>query len=304
MSHHQEGSVICPNCGYAAEKNYCAQCGQETHLHKETFIGMIFHFVAHYFHYDSKFWQTLRTLVTRPGRLTIDYIEKKRARHIPPISLYIFASAVFFLLFFSLRADHDKLLKSAKKTMSSPAVVTRLKDTTEGPQLAKVASTVNTDTVKNNKEPDKPVFDGPDGAVSFVEGLMHALPKMFFFLIPLMAFVLTILFARRKNAYFVNHSVFSLHIHSFIFLIGILIILPSGNIRFLSPVIDIIQNILFASSIVYLVIAMRNVYKISTLRSVFYSIIITIIYFIFFLLIAGIFIGYKIYQMQPESFHT
>ena len=84
----------CPNCGHIADLNYCPQCGQATHLHKDTFWGMVVHFVGHYFHYDSKFWQTLKDLVKHPGKLTVAYWEKKRARYLPPISLYIFVRCV------------------------------------------------------------------------------------------------------------------------------------------------------------------------------------------------------------------
>lgn len=50
-----KGTSACPNCGYSASGNYCANCGQQTQLHKDTFWGLIGHFAGHYFHYDSKF---------------------------------------------------------------------------------------------------------------------------------------------------------------------------------------------------------------------------------------------------------
>src|SRR5690349_6105601 len=104
--HNSEPSeIICPNCGYHADRNYCAQCGQPTHLHEESFWGMVMHFVGHYFHYDSKFWKTLVTLWFKPGVLTQAYLQKQRMRFIPPISLYIFITAVFFLVMFSVKHD-------------------------------------------------------------------------------------------------------------------------------------------------------------------------------------------------------
>ena len=74
----------CPNCGYPATGNYCASCGQQNHLHKDTFWGLISHFTAHYFHYDSKFWKTIKALIFSPGTLTLAYQQKKRQRYIPP----------------------------------------------------------------------------------------------------------------------------------------------------------------------------------------------------------------------------
>jgi hypothetical protein len=47
-------------------------------------------------HWDSKGWRTLPMLVARPGKLTRDYVEGKRARHIAPLSLFL---ALFLLMF-------------------------------------------------------------------------------------------------------------------------------------------------------------------------------------------------------------
>src|ERR1044072_8511954 len=113
MSHHNQ-EIICPNCGFKASHNYCAQCGQETHLHKDTFWGLVMHFIGHYFHYDSKFWKTVKALLTKPGKLTVAYWNKQRMRYIPPVSLYIFLSAVFFLILYLTGASHKALYKDAK----------------------------------------------------------------------------------------------------------------------------------------------------------------------------------------------
>ena len=121
MSQHTE-SMICPNCGSVASDNYCAHCGQENHLHKETFWGLVAHFIGHYFHYDSKFWQTMKALWFSPGKLTLAYMNKKRMRYIPPVSLYIFISAVYFLLALSFHSTHLPIKKTtagAKKGMIS-----------------------------------------------------------------------------------------------------------------------------------------------------------------------------------------
>lgn len=104
--------IICPNCGYKANYNYCAKCGQATHIHQETLWAMITHFLAHYFHYDSKLWLTLKALITRPGKLTAAYRENIRQRYIPPISLYIVVSVFFFLLFsFTVKFEQHTVIK-------------------------------------------------------------------------------------------------------------------------------------------------------------------------------------------------
>ncbi|NTD99156.1 DUF3667 domain-containing protein [Agrobacterium tumefaciens] len=91
----------CLNCGTHVEKHYCSQCGQPNLELKESFWGFISHSIAHYFHFDNKFFQTLSPLLTKPGQVTLDYLAGKRARYINPVSMYIFVSIVYFLVVYS-----------------------------------------------------------------------------------------------------------------------------------------------------------------------------------------------------------
>jgi hypothetical protein len=270
---------------------------------QETFFGMIFHFVAHYFHYDSKFWQTIKTLVTNPGRLTVDYWEKKRARHISPISLYIFVSAVFFLMFFFWEVDHRELVKNSRESMETPTVKAQLARSDSAFYMAKAIANMDSTALKKKSDYERSLFKDPEDVANFMEKLLHALPKMFFFMIPLMAFVLQLLFIRRKDAYFVSHSIFSLHIHAFAFVVGIIVMIPTSGDSLLVKVFEWIQIGLGLSIFFYLVLAMHNAYKISWKRSIFSSIFLAIIYIIIAVVIALIYFLYKVYALQQPSRH-
>ncbi|WP_231490751.1 DUF3667 domain-containing protein [Pedobacter sp. Leaf170] len=91
----------CLNCGSHVESHYCSSCGQPNLELKESFWGFISHSIAHYFHFDNKFFQTLTPLLTKPGQVTLDYLAGKRARYINPVSMYIFVSIVYFLIAYS-----------------------------------------------------------------------------------------------------------------------------------------------------------------------------------------------------------
>ncbi|MDN3585331.1 DUF3667 domain-containing protein [Pedobacter aquatilis] len=91
----------CLNCGSHVETHYCSNCGQPNLELKESFWGFISHSIAHYFHFDNKFFQTLVPLLTKPGQVTLDYLAGKRARYINPVSMYIFVSIVYFLVAYS-----------------------------------------------------------------------------------------------------------------------------------------------------------------------------------------------------------
>jgi len=91
----------CLNCGSHVESHYCSSCGQPNLELKESFWAFISHSIAHYFHFDNKFFQTLAPLLTKPGKVTLDYLAGKRARYINPVSMYIFVSIVYFLVVYS-----------------------------------------------------------------------------------------------------------------------------------------------------------------------------------------------------------
>jgi len=98
----------CLNCGSHVETHYCSSCGQPNLELKESFWGFISHSIAHYFHFDNKFFQTLTPLLTKPGQVTLDYLAGKRARYINPVSMYIFVSIVYFLVAYSPEHDRKK----------------------------------------------------------------------------------------------------------------------------------------------------------------------------------------------------
>jgi ribosomal protein L37E len=108
----------CLNCGAHVEKHYCSDCGQPNLELKENFWGFISHSVAHYFHFDNKFFQTLSPLLTKPGQVTLDYLAGKRARYINPVSMYIFVSIVYFLVVYSPKhvvKETDHAVSTEKK---------------------------------------------------------------------------------------------------------------------------------------------------------------------------------------------
>ena len=62
------GSGACLNCGAQLSGPYCAQCGQQAHVHRT--LAAIWHDILHsVLHFDGKFWRTLPLLTLRPGEL-------------------------------------------------------------------------------------------------------------------------------------------------------------------------------------------------------------------------------------------
>jgi hypothetical protein len=92
----------CLNCGVLVKGRYCQRCGQENIETKQSAWSLIKHFVFDLFHFDGKFFHTLGMLFGKPGMVAREYVSGKRTKHLDPIRMYLFTSAVFFLIFFSL----------------------------------------------------------------------------------------------------------------------------------------------------------------------------------------------------------
>ena len=281
-----EHNYVCPNCNTVANGNYCPQCGQETHLHKDTFWGLLSHFVAHYFHYDSKFWKTLKALLFYPGKLTLEYRAKHRMRYIPPISLYIFITVLFFLMY-SIVDSHSGFNKvhmgwQQQDSVASPALFQTpdsvdvslakqgIKNSTKAPGKIKTfLKWYKAKTEKAHKTNEE-----------LNEEIAHSFPKMFFFMIPVLALLLKICFIRNKGYYFVDHAVFALHVHSFAFIVMLL-----GALNPFESFDDNLSFIITFLCALYFVLSLRKVYHTGWTRSLFTLLFVSLGYFIFLLII-------------------
>ena len=102
MSHNAERKEKnCLNCGTQVQGRFCQACGQENIETKESFWALAKHFIYDVFHFDGKFFYTLKHIFTKPGFVARQYAEGKRASHLHPIRMYLFTSAVFFIVFFA-----------------------------------------------------------------------------------------------------------------------------------------------------------------------------------------------------------
>jgi hypothetical protein len=242
----------CLNCGFQVEERYCSRCGQENLEPRESLGHLVSHFLSDFTHYDSKFLTSLRDLVIKPGFLTREYNAGRRAAYLNPIRMYIFISAVFFLVLFGGNESGPSSSKPLPAdTLSHPVG-----------ELSLNAAFHNTDaviTVVENKYTRVGQYDSAQAALAlsdtarddsrsrwFMHRMIHLrerhpgrqaivitqnvggfIPKAMFVLLPLFALYMRLLYSRRKFVY-TQHVIFSLHFHSFIFLVFLL-----GQVAFL-----------------------------------------------------------------------
>lgn len=115
MSHLPERKENnCLNCNAVVHGRYCHVCGQQNIEPREGFWNMLTHFVFDLFHFDGKFFSTIKFLLFKPGYLSQEHLRGRRADYLHPIRMYIFTSAFFFLLFFALNNNMEEAIRFNK----------------------------------------------------------------------------------------------------------------------------------------------------------------------------------------------
>lgn len=113
----------CLNCGAQVQGRYCHVCGQENTEPHESFGALIQHFVFDLFHFDGKFFESVKYLLFKPGFLTKEYMRGRRLAYLNPIRMYIFTSAIFFLIIFNFftKGVTDEFEKGRQKELAVKA---------------------------------------------------------------------------------------------------------------------------------------------------------------------------------------
>jgi len=97
----------CLNCQTEIVGRYCHKCGQENLEPKETVWHLVQHFFNDITHFDGKFFETVKYLLKRPGFLSLEYMRGRRMAYLNPIRMYVFTSAIFFIILFSMKKPED-----------------------------------------------------------------------------------------------------------------------------------------------------------------------------------------------------
>jgi hypothetical protein len=298
VSHQKERlEKNCLNCNAEVQGRFCQVCGQENIETKESFWSLATHFVYDVTHFDGKFFSTLKYLLFRPGFLSQEYLRGRRTAYLHPIRMYVFTSAIFFLILFSFYqeaserivkiegpkpvAELIKELEGKKKGLiktlpylpdsssvdsSRQEVKKRIveldrdililkKDSTQREKITSLYDDNNSfqfggddyrgaynvkayDSIQNTLPPserrnfivariqkqniilkekyghDKKVMNN-----AILDKFRHMFPQMLFVSLPMFALFLTLLYIRRKDLFYVNHVVFTIHLYCATFIL-------------------------------------------------------------------------------------
>jgi len=196
------GTGRCRNCGATLEGAFCSSCGQRSVPINPTvseLAGDAWHELSGY---DGRIAASFRNLM-RPGQLTVDYLQGRRARYLPPVRLYLIASVVYFLaaaaapegaggLRIGVWDDRGNMQLSAADRAALDA------ELSESPWIVRVL----VDAVA--KDPQ-----------AFRARVFTIMPRVFFGMLPVYAGIVWLFYRQQR---FPAALVFAVHLHAFAFL--------------------------------------------------------------------------------------
>jgi hypothetical protein len=263
-----EAPSRCSNCQAVLEGRYCSRCGQKAvDLHRP-FRQLLSEVIDNAFNLDTRLVRTLRPLLFSPGTVIQDYLGGRRVAHVPPLRAYLIAALIFFGLFtiFPNRTRVEVVMggsgsESGFLTFDLPPRVP-LGDA-RYQQLAARAKA------------------NPDG---FARAFGANVPRAFFLFLPIFAGLLELFY--RREGYYLDHLVFSLYYHAFVFLVFASLFLVGRTDAWLpGPVRAIVAAALLTWLVAYLPIALRRVYGGSKLKTFLKLMGLGVLYFAVFSLV-------------------
>ena len=313
--------MTCKNCQTTFDGNYCPVCGQGVKDLEKPFGFIFINFVGDMFAFDSRFFRTSGALLFRPGYLTHQFFEGKRVRYATPTRLFILSS---FILFFLLQVYSNRILNNVLDTpvtenvaASTDSVHPAYTDSLHAEINSRLDSTsvvlpgmtINLDAFANKEnlreglvelsdqmeeklineeDPEEKskireqirLLRSPEQAIAKI---LKYMSWAFFLLLPVFALILKLFYIRRRY-YYIRHLLFSIHLHTFIFIIYIIIV----SLHLLLPVVPaFISLILILFIPIYFVIALKRFYGQNIIKVILKFIGISMMYGILFWVIVG-----------------
>ena len=206
--------ITCLNCGADLHGPFCGACGQRAvppHPTVRELAGDAWHELTGY---DGRIMETIRGLA-RPGFLTREYLQGRRAHFLPPVRVYLIVSVIYFVIAASVP---DDLSTRQAGSISGPGGM-RIGVTDTGNDPGSFAE----DRAELLKEIEtapwylKPMIrsiaDDPSG---FRQRMFTIMPRVFFALLPVFAAAVALFYRQR---HFPTALVFAVHLHAFAFIV-------------------------------------------------------------------------------------
>lgn len=283
----------CSNCGSELNGHFCAICGQPNKEIRRPFYLLLAEVLHVLLDLDGRAYRSVFFLFTRPAFLSKAYVNGQRANYTAPLRLFIAISITFFI-YISVQSAYDSLRESMNEieAAASPEVI-------ESEALAVNAEEDGTDDSSSGgtfQDEDEEVLDWllplidrinipfvaeqtnanlhavlrsqaeenyaelEDDPVEALFNLLEYVTVFILLMIPVLAFMqfIVFFFARR---YFIEHLVLTLHNHTFVILVFLIIsllsIVEDADILILSATAGVASTLTLIWIPIYLLLSLK-----------------------------------------------
>ena len=271
-------SDVCRNCGATLTGKFCQECGQKRFVESDRRFSHLAHeLLATATDLDSRIWRTVFALLFRPGLLSHEYMEGRRARWISPISLFLAVCVIYFVA--PLHGSDVSLQFNSQVTAQirqlSDGPDQKLSDSqraSEGQAHSTLTSPLIDERVRERDAKARLASGGANGysyrdyRLAYNAKADDISKALVILHMPFVALVLMLIFVR-KHRYFAEHFVVALHFFAFTLLVLQIVVQVSALWDFLlpsawampDPALDWFMRIVICT---YTVAALRRAYEV------------------------------------------
>lgn len=256
----EQSNDHCPNCLTQLRGPFCSECGQHQRDLDRPFREVAAEGLSTFVAFDTRIGRTIGPLIRRPGMLTTEFLDGRRARYVHPFKLYFAFSLVFFLVFsFSsysiIHTNEPGIISISTSGNESPQAAEP--QTLDGPLDASIPTgSEDLEWINNFFAPLEELAENDPERFNGL--FIDRLSKSLIILVPIVALLLQLLYWKPR---YVAHLVFSLHLHSFAFLILVVGALADLSLGFMGfDAGSMGNNVATLAILIYAFLALRRVY--------------------------------------------
>lgn len=327
----------CRNCGSPLRGAFCHSCGQKDDDYRRPLLTLSNEFLGDVFQWDSRVLRSIIPFLVMPGTLTRAYMRGRRQQYISPLRLYLVISIVFFIaLGFSNRAifgfagpEPRNLLEDFPNIAADlenvpPEFYAYTPDEDLFGRQSSFAMFIDPETMiaapafpierfeeffagsesgQRSFGQIRPFLIGYNQAMAdprIFNDVMHdGVPLLMVVLVPIFALIMGGLYVRRR-VWFIDHLVFSLHYHSFLFAVLLLML---GLARFTDMTFQGLGAIAFFLALmgIYLYVAMLRTYRGGIFKTGIKFMILGSVYLNVFAVALFLYTAFKLSQLTSGS---
>ncbi len=222
---------------------YCAHCGQADKQVLLPFKDLIVDFLAANFNFDTKLGNTLKNMLLKPGKITVEFLQGRREQFVQPLKFYFFCSFLFYMVNtltsyldegtkendFNISFNNNEntiSFNDSKDTLHFMGIKIDGEDTNKKLQwISHHASIQQIDSISGRKNNTFQIYLIRRMASNFMKDkkllsdqIINNVKTSLILLMPGFALLLW-LFYLRQHRFFIEHLLFSVHLHSALLLL-------------------------------------------------------------------------------------